>query len=93
MRAQEDFCKENADCYMMTRFLSYIIYPKGAPRELYTRMPEEYRSCRDTAYGFRNAHVNERGFSIAAERVADNMVRILREHQAPILEEELVIGV
>ena len=93
MRAQEAFCEQRADCYMMTRFLSYIIYPKGYPRELYVRLPEEYRNCRDTAYGFNNPHVNERGFSIAAARVADNMVRVLREDREPLLEDELVVGV
>ena len=92
MRAQERFCAEHEDCYMMTRVLSYIIYPKGYPRELYVRVPEEYRNCRDTCYGFQNPHINEQGFMIAAERVANNMVRILREKKEPILEEELVIG-
>lgn len=93
MRAQEDFCAENSDCYMMTRFLSYIVYPKGYPRELYVRVPDEYRNCRDGFYGFNNPHVNERGFTIAAERVADNMLRVLRENAPPVLEEELVIGI
>lgn len=93
MRAQETFCRLHDDCFMMTRFLSFIIYPKGYPTELYTRLPDEYRDCRDSFYGFSNPHINERGFAVAAKRVADNMVRVLRDGAEPMLEEDIVIGI
>jgi hypothetical protein len=91
MIAQELFCKENPDCYMMTRALSFMPYPKDAPNEIYKTIPsDEYQFCRDSAYGLGNPHINEKGFAVCAKRVADNMVRVLRNCSEPTLEEELV---
>jgi hypothetical protein len=90
MDAQERFCRHNADAYMMTRALSFI--PYAEPTGLLSEITDEYRFCRDNSYGFNNPHLNEKAFTLAAERVADNMVRVLREGKEPLLEEERVVG-
>lgn len=90
MDAQENFCRHNADAYMMTRVLSFMPYSSDA--KLMTEITDEYRFCRDSNYGFGNPHLNEKAFSLAAVRVADNMVRVLREGKEPILESERVMG-
>ncbi len=90
MDAQELFCKFNTGCYMATRALSYIPYPRDDSYKLYKREPVEYKCGRDTAYGHGNPHINEEGFAIAAKRLAMNMDRVLNQGQMPLLEEELV---
>ena len=90
MDAQERFCRRNDDAYMMTRALSFIPYTE--PTGLLSTVTDEYRLCRDNAYGFDNPHLNEKAFALAAARVADNMVRVLREGREPLLEAERVTG-
>ena len=86
MRAQERFCRENEDAYMMTRALSFM--PYSGDSMLFTEITDEYRFCRDNAYGFPNPHLNEKAFKLAAERVAANMERVLHNGEDPLLEEE-----
>ena len=90
MDAQERFCRHNKDAYMMSRALSFI--PYAEPTGLLSSVTDEYRFCRDNAYGFNNPHLNEKAFILAAERVADNMVRVLRMGEEPLLEAERVVG-
>lgn len=91
MEAQEEFCRENENCYMITRAMSLIPYKRIANELWFTKEPDEkYRDCRDTAYGFGTPHVNEKGFAVIAEAMADNSLRVLREGKEPVLEEELV---
>ena len=93
MRAQEQFCDENKDCYMMSRMLSFISIPDEKMREINAALPRELDDCRDCFYGFSNWHINEKGFSLAAKKMAANAYRILRENLPPELEDELVPGI
>ncbi len=86
MDAQERFCRENADAYMMTRALSFI--PYSGDSALFTEITEDCRYCRDSTYGFGNPHLNEKAFSLAATRFAENMYRVIRKSEEPILEPE-----
>ena len=92
MRAQEDFCKENEGAFMITRvcsFFEWFGYEGDAwlPKE----MPEEFSFCRDSFYGFKNQHINEKGFKVIAKYAVPNIIRILFEGKDPILEEEKVL--
>ena len=84
MEAQEKFCREQPDAYMMTRALSFI--PYSADSALFTEITDEYRFCRDSLYGFGNPHLNEKAFQLAAARLAANMDRLLHKGEDPILE-------
>ena len=86
MEAQEKFCLETPDAYMMTRALSFI--PYSGDSMLFTEITDEYRFCRDNTYGFNNPHLNEKAFQLAAARLAANMDRLLHKGEAPILEDE-----
>ncbi len=90
MRAQEDFCKNIADAYMLTRIASYFplyYYPGKQPL---VRQHPECDACRDSVYGFANEHINEKGFGVITKYAVPNMIRILYEGKEPILEEELI---
>lgn len=91
MQAQEEFCAENENCYMITRAMSHMPC-RGVDKEgWFAFTPDEkYMNCRDSWFGFGNHHINEKGFSIVAERLADNAVRVLREGKEPLLEKEIV---
>lgn len=92
MRAQEDFCKENIDAYMITRVCSYFAY-KGQNMQGWFKggtLPA-FTYCRDSFYGFLNQHINEKGFKVIAQYALPNIIRILFENKAPILEEERII--
>ncbi len=101
MKAQEDFCKEHDDCFMVSREISYMPHVKkpGAvvkpePDGWFIKEPDEkYLFCRDSFYeGHTNPHINEKGFLLAAREVADNAYRILVENKEPVLGEELLSG-
>ena len=90
MRAQEDFCKNFADVYMLTRIASYFplyYYPGKQPL---VREHPECDACRDSFYGFANEHINEKGFELLTKYITPNIIRILYEGKDPILEEELI---
>ena len=89
MRAQEDFVSRHDDAYMLTRAASYLAYPGQNEEDWFVTPPdEEYRNCRDSFFGYNNNHINEKGFSLIAERAANNLYRVLCENKEPILEEE-----
>ena len=89
MKAQEDFVPRHADAYMLTRAASYLTYPGQKEDDWFISPPgEEYRDCRDSFFGYNNNHINEKGFSLIAERAVKNLYRVLRENKEPILEEE-----
>lgn len=91
MRAQEEFCAENDNCYMITRAMSFMINPGVDTDDWFTEEPsEEYHDCRDSCFGFGNPHINEKGFALVAKRMADNAVRVLCDGKEPVLEKEIV---
>ena len=92
MHAQEDFCKEEENAYMLTRICSFFKY-KGQNTDGWFKNPttEEFNFCRDSFYGFDNQHINEKGFKVIAKYSLPNIIRILFENKEPILEEENII--
>lgn len=90
MRAQELFCEQNENCYMMTRLLSFITVPTENMAEMNKHLLPELDDCRDVFYGYSNCHINEKGFSLVAKKMASNAYRVLKENLPPELEEELV---
>lgn len=91
MKAQEDFVSKHDDAYMLTRAASYFTHPMQDGREWFVAPPQEiYRNCRDSFYGYNNHHINEKGFSLLAKRVAKNAYRILIARKSPKLERENV---
>ena len=91
MQAQEEFCAENESCYIITRAMSHMPCRGVDADDWFVEKPDdEYMNCRDSWFGFGNHHINEKGFSIIAERIADNAVRVLCEGKEPLLEKEIV---
>ena len=91
MRAQEEFCAENENCYIITRAMSFMANPKLDAPDWFTETPaEEYNECRDSFFGFENIHINEKGFATIARHMADNSIKVLREGVEPVLEKEIV---
>lgn len=91
MKAQEEFCNETPDAYMMTRAYSMMPYAGQSQSDWYIKQPdEEYQYCRDSFFGFDNQHVNEKGHIVLAKRFTENLNRILYLNKQPILENELV---
>lgn len=91
MEAQEQFCQENNNCYIITRAMSFMEHKAVESAGWFVKEPlDEYQNCRDSYLGFKNPHINEKGFSLIAKCMADNAVRILRDGNKPILEEEIV---
>ncbi|MBR4419776.1 MAG: hypothetical protein IKT32_02750 [Clostridia bacterium] len=93
MRAQEEFCEETANAYMITRVCSFFEFKGQQNTENWFKKPitEEFTFCRDSFYGFDNQHINEKGFKIIAKYALPNIIRILFETKEPILEEENII--
>ena len=89
MEAQEAFCKECPDAYMITRAASFIPWHDKKDSDLFTVTPEEELTfCRDTFYGYGNCHINEKGFKYIAKYAAPNIIRVAFQNTEPILEEE-----
>ena len=93
MRAQEDFCNETENAYMLTRVCSYFEFKGQQNTENWFKnpVPEEFSLCRDSFYGFENQHINEKGFKVIAKYAVPNIIRILFDNKAPVLEEEKVL--
>lgn len=93
MRAQEDFCKDTSDAFMLTRVCSYFEY-KGQTADGWFAAPptSEFSYCRDSFYGFLNQHINEKGFEIIAKYATPNIIRVLFESKEPILEDENILA-
>jgi len=95
IKAQEDFCAENENCYIVTRAPSLIPHPSATTDNWWIIEPDaEYADCRDsyTVAGSGNHHFNEKAMQIFAERSADNIHRILYQGLDPILENENIQG-
>ena len=89
MKAQEQFCREAPDAWMLTRAASLMPFA-GHRSDWFVRETEEaYQNCRDSFAGFANQHINEKGFRLIASHAAANMERILRK-QEPLLEAESI---
>ncbi len=92
MEAQEEFCKENADVYMVTRVCSYMPMPIQDIAKWYEKKEiEKYFGCRDSYFGFDNQHINEKGFKIISKAVCKNIYKILIEKSFPHCEDEKCI--
>ena len=91
MQAQEEFCAENENCYIITRAMSFMPCKNVDSEDWFVETPsEEYHNCRDRDFGFNNPHINEKGFALIAKRMADNAVRVLRKGREPLLEKEII---
>lgn len=91
MKAQEEFCNETPDAYMMTRAYSLMPYAGQEQSEWFSEIPtDEYQYCRDSFYGFTNQHINEKGHLLLAKRLAENLHRMSYMNKEPLLESELV---
>jgi hypothetical protein len=92
MKAQENFVAKHGDAFMLTRAASYFTFPGQEEEGWFVTPPsEEYRNCRDSWFGFKNDHINEKGFKVIAEHSVKNLYRVLREGKEPILEEENIL--
>lgn len=90
IKAQEDFCLENENCYIITRAPSLISHPLATTENWWINTPcEEYQDCRDTFVN-NNNHFNEKAMQLFASRSAINVHRILYLGEQPILEKENV---
>ena len=91
MKAQEEFCAENENCYIITRAMSFMLNPAADKEGWFTEVPgDEYDGCRDSCFGFVNPHINEKGFALIAKRMADNTLRVLRQKKEPVIEKEII---
>lgn len=93
MKAQEEFCNENNNCYIITRSISYMLYPDQDTSSWFVKdLGNDYKNCRDSFAGYNNNHINEKGFSFSSIRAAYNIDRILNKGLNPELEEENIKG-
>ena len=92
MKAQENFTEKHSDAFMLTRAASYLTFPGQEEEGWFVTPPtEEYRNCRDSWFGFKNDHINEKGFKVIAEHSVKNLYRVLAQGKEPILEEENIL--
>ena len=91
MRAQENFVAKHNDAYMLTRAASFFTHvEQNAEERFISPPPEPYQNCRDSFYGYKNHHINEKGFITIAQQSVKNLYRVLIEGKQPQLEEELI---
>lgn len=88
MQAQEEFCEENQDAYMLTRKMSFIPMICQDRKKWYQEETEDLLDCRDSFFGFENHHINEKGFRVVAEAALPNLKRVLIEGLDVRLEQE-----
>ena len=92
MKAQENFASKHDDVYMLTRVASYFTFPNQDESGWFINPPsEEHKNCRDSFYGFKNDHINEKGFRVIADHAVKNLYNVLVLRKAPILEEENIL--
>ena len=92
MRAQEDFCSQNENVFMITRVCSFMRYQGYDDKDFITEHnSDEFLYCRDSFYGFKNQHINEKGMKTIAKYAVPNILRIF-EGKEPLLEEERVFA-
>jgi len=94
IKAQEDFCAENDNCYIITRAPSLIPHATATTDNWWIDEPSaEYDNCRDSyLVNSSNNHFNEKAMQIFAERSAANVHRILHQGLEPVLEAENIQG-
>ncbi len=90
MQAQEEFCAETEDAFILTRACSYLHHPLEPSGWLSEDLGEEFSLCRDSYFGFPNHHINEKGFETIASFAVPNLIRTLWEGKEPLFEEEAV---
>lgn len=90
MRAQEDFCSNTENAFIITRACSYIKWNSAQKDWFSTDPDEEFSFCRDSFYGFKNNHINEKGFKVISKYAVPNIIRVLFESKEPVLEEEKI---
>lgn len=91
MKAQEDFCNETDNVFMVTRSYSYMKYNPTTWPDWFVKTPsEKYEYCRDNFYGYSNNHINENGHNLAAKKVAYNIYRVIHKGLQPEIEDELI---
>ena len=88
MKAQENFVSRHEDAYMLTRAASYFVHPENGEDWFISPPDARYLHCRDSFYGFKNQHINEKGFFVLAEDAVKNLYRVLVLGGACIPEEE-----
>lgn len=94
IKAQEDFCRNNDNCYIVTRAPSLIPYPGATTSNWWIKEPDEiYAGCRDSLVtSTTNNHFNEKGHKLFAQVCAANINRVLHLGLEPILETENIKG-
>ena len=94
IKAQEDFCNETENCYIVTRSPSLAAYPGRTTENWWITEPsDEYLRCRDSYLtDIGNNHFNEKAFKLFAKRSATNVHRVLYLGLEPVLEEENIKG-
>lgn len=95
MQAQEEFCNENNNCYIITRAMSYMLWLGQETSNWFITQPDEktYGNCRDSYYGYNNNHINEKGHKLIAKVGSYNINRVINENNEPDLEPENIVGI
>lgn len=89
MRAQEEFCEQTSDAYMLTRICSYMPMTVQNLDAWYDGEDVgEYTYCRDSYYGYDNQHINDKGNQMIAKSATANIYRVLVDHLDVSLESE-----
>jgi len=92
MKAQEDFCDKTENAYVITRVCSFMKY-FGHDDEKWIAPYEndEFLYCRDSFYGFKNQHINEKGFRTITKYAVPNIIKVLNG-EVPVLEKERIFS-
>ena len=88
IKAQEDFCLENQNCYIISRAPSLVDHPFTSKENWWIEEPsEEYQNCRDNLVNGNN-HFNEKAMQLFATNSAKNVHRVLYLGLEPQVEKE-----
>ena len=90
MKAQEAFCKDTENAFMLTRACSFMPFENQPDGWFISEPNEKYQLCRDSFLGFPNPHINEKGFCVIAKKCAESMENILVHHTPARSEDELI---
>lgn len=90
MKAQEEFCQQEPDAYMLTRVCSYMPTPNQNIEKWYGRQENvcQFLNCRDSFFGFNNNHINQRGFEIISKASIKNLRNVLIDNLPVQIEQE-----
>ena len=78
------------DAFIITRVASFMAWSEEGKDEFCPDGNPEFAFCRDSFYGFENQHINQKGFEVIAKYAVPNMIRVLFQNTAPVLEEEAI---